>query len=82
MKTLNIQVIRVQYSALSGLAWLVFWTFLAFFMGVMMQWWTLESNTAHWWWIASAVMITVRRPFKTITVMSINLPLEKKDPAS
>lgn len=79
MQTLSIQVIRVQYNLFTGLAWLAFWSYLAFFMGVSWEWWTLESTTAHYWWIASAVLITLRRPFKTLTIVSIDLPMGKKD---
>lgn len=75
MKTLSIKVIHVRYNALAGLAWCMFWTFLAFFLGVSMQWWTLESDTAHLWWISSAVLITICRPFKTVTIRDLVLPL-------
>ena len=80
MKTISVQMILVRYNALTGLMWLTFWTYLAFFLGVMLDFWTLTSETAHWWWIASAVIITLRRPFKTVTIMSIKLPVVEKDP--
>lgn len=81
MQTPFIHVIRIQYNALTGLAWIMFWAFLAFFVAVMLQWSTLESRTAHWWWIASAVLITLRKPFKTVTILRIKLPLNTKDSA-
>ena len=73
MKMVNIKVIHVQYNLISGLAWLMFWAFLIFFLGVTMNMWTLESTTAPAWWIFSAVLITIRRPFKTVTVTDVKL---------
>ena len=77
MKTISVQLILVQYNALTGLMWLIFWAYLTFFLGVMLDYWTLESDTAHLWWMASAVLITLRRPFKIVKVMSVKLPVEK-----
>lgn len=70
----QIQIMRVRYNLLTGLAWCLFWAFLLFFMGVMWTWWTLESQSAHMWWIASAVLITVRKPFRSISILTITLP--------
>lgn len=74
MKKLTIQVVRVRYNLLPGIAWIAFWTFLAFFLGVMMSWWTIESETAHLWWVFSAIVITICPPYQTVTVLDIQLP--------
>ena len=81
MKTMAVKMILVRYNALTGLLWLIFWAYLAFFLGVLLEAWTLESQTTHWGWIASAILITLRRPFKTVTVMKIKLPIVDKDTA-
>ena len=80
MKTLTIRVSRPCYNVLSGIGWAMFWPFFVFFLGVALQWWTLESESAHWWWIASAVIITIARPFKTFVIRDVTIPLKDNPP--